>query len=415
MWNKLKGSRVLYVIFSVFLAILLWMYVDNIVKPETRVTLHNLPVTLLGQEELEAKHLMITDGADDVMVNLTLVGSRTIISQLNRNNVTIQANVDELITKEGETDLEYTVLFPAELNTSGVKVRGRTPEKIRVSVRKTAKKTVPVTGEFAGSVAVGYLRAENAFELGVKQLVIEGESESVNSVDHAVVTLEVDGLRDTWTGTLPIKLVNADGEAVSTEDIVMNHHKAEVVFRVNAVKELPLTVSLKEGGGATAEDVTTTIEPASITVTGPKATLDALQSINLGTVDLGQVITSEKKEMSIATPEGCANASADTHATVMVKINKELVTRKLDVTNIILKGIPEGYNAQPVNSHVSVRVRGDEESMNLLMPSDIQIVADLSKNKGLTGGNVTVSATVKVIGFADIGVMGNYDVTVRLS
>lgn len=414
MWNKIKDSKGVYIVVSILCAIILWMYVDTVVRPDAQVTIHNKKVTLIGEDQLEEESLMVA-GDGDLTVNLTLTGNRAVISRLNKGNITVQADVASQVNEAGEAELDYSVIFPSNLNTSSVKVKARSPEKINVTVLKTARKTVAVQGEFSGSVADGYLRDANAFQFSTDKITVEGEESLVDSIDHAVVTLDRDNLKETWTGTLPITLLDENGESIPTESLILSEDEVDVTFRVNAVKEIPLTVNLKEGGGATKEDVTCTISPETITVSGTKDVLDELTEINLGTIDLAQVITSEKENFTIAMPEGVTNVSGTNSASVKVKINKELTTKKFDVTNIELKNVPEGYTATTVTKSVTVRIRGEEDSMALVVPDDVSIVADLSQVEKDTTGTCAVNAIVKVKGFSDVGVIGTYEVTVYIS
>ncbi len=414
MWNKIKDSKGLYIAISVFCAVILWMYVDNVVKPDVQITIHNKHVTLVGEDELEAENLMIAD-EEDLTVTLTFTGSRSVISQINRNNITVQVDVASQISEAGEAELEYTVILPSNISANSVKIKSRTPETITVTVLKTASKTIDVEGEFTGSVAEGYLSDSNSFQFSVDQITIEGEATLVDSVDHAVVTLNENNLTDTWTGTLAITLVDEDGEAVSSESITLSEEEVDVTFLVSAIKEVPLVVELQEGGGATEDNVTCTISPETITVAGTKEVLDGLTEISLGTIDLSQVITSVQETFTIVMPDGVTNLSDETSASVLVKINDDLTTERIEITDIELENVPEGYTATVTSESVTVRIRGAEDSMALVVEDDISIVADLSQLEEVAAGTYTVEATVEIQGFSDVGVIGTYTVTVELS
>lgn len=413
MWNKIKDSKGLYIVISIVAAVLLWMYVDLTVRPDVHQTIHNIPVTFYREEMLEERGLMIANSGDTT-ISLTLTGDRSAISRLNRENITIQVDTASQITEAGEVELDYTVVFPNNVNTSSVKVRSRSVNRINVTVYKTARKTIALRGQFTGSVARGYMYDTDGFRFGIDQITIQGEETLVESVDHAQVELDRQGLTDTWIGSLPVTLVDAEGNVIESDALSLSDEEVEVTFPIYAVKEVPLTVVLRPGGGATAEDAECTVSPSSITVSGTKELLDSLDEINLGTIDLSDVITSEKFSFDVNLEKGLENVSDVTTATATVTISSDLVTKKFNVSNITLNNTPENVTAELTTKSLEVRVRGGKESMDLLVASDLSVQADLSEAEP-GSGTCTVPAVVKIKGFSDVGIIGSYEVTVEVS
>lgn len=413
MWNKIKESKGLYIVISVIAAVVLWMYVDLTVEPDVHKTIRNIPVTFYGEESLEEKHLMIANSGDTT-ISLTLTGNRSAIAKLNRENITIRVDTASQITDAGEVELNYTEVFPNNVNTSSVKVRSRSMNTVKVTVYKTARKTIALRGIFSGSVATDYMYDANKFQFGIDQITIQGEETLVESVDHAQVELDRQGLSDTWTGILPVTLVDAEGNEITSDSLSLSDEEVEVTFPVYAVKEVPLTVTLRPGGGASAEDVECTLTPSTITVSGTKEMLDSLEEINMGTIDLSEVITSETTSFDVNLAKGLKNVSGIISVTASVTIKSDLVTKKFDVSDITLKNTPENVTAVLTTQSLEVRVRGDKESMDLLMASDLSAVVDLNDLEP-GAGTCKVPATVKVKGFSDVGVIGSYEVTVEVS
>ena len=59
-------------------------------------------------------------------------------------------------------------------------------------------------------------------------------------VDHAQVTLDVDDLSSTWSGELPIELVDAEGNAVDMTNLTCDITEVYTIFPVQIVKEVCL-------------------------------------------------------------------------------------------------------------------------------------------------------------------------------
>lgn len=120
MWDKVKNSKGFYIALSIICAVICWFYVDLTVEPDIYVKVRNIPVSYEGLDELERKGLMIENGKD-ATVTLKLSGQRSVISQLNRNNVTVVVDAASQVTSPGEQSLEYTVSFPNTVVGGSVK------------------------------------------------------------------------------------------------------------------------------------------------------------------------------------------------------------------------------------------------------------------------------------------------------
>ena len=105
------------------------------------------------------------------------------------------------------------------------------------------------------------------------------------------------------------------------------------------------------------------------------------------------------------------NVSGVAEATVTVKITG-LTTRSLEVDNISFVNVPEGYTPEKVTLSCLVQIRGEEEAVNAVIPSQLRMVADL---KDAGPGSQTVNATVYLDGSSSVGVVGgDYKVVVNL-
>ena len=265
MWDKVKNSKGFYIALSIICAVICWFYVDLTVEPDIYVKVRNIPVSYEGLDELERKGLMIENGKD-ATVTLKLSGQRSVISQLNRNNVTVVVDAASQVTSPGEQSLEYTVSFPNTVVGGSVKIRSRSVTTIDVSVVQASTKSFSVKGEFTGSVSDGYI--QDGFELEYRLINVSGDETVVNQIDHAVVTVDQTELTSDWEGTLPVTLVDKEGRPIKNDQLNLSHEEMDVTLAVRRVKEIPLTVKIKDGGGATAEDVSYTIDPKTITVSG---------------------------------------------------------------------------------------------------------------------------------------------------
>ena len=88
MWKKISDSRWFYIVVSLLLAFVLWLYVSNDVNPIDTGTLRNVQVVFSGAEKLEERALMISEG-DSQTVSLTLRARRDVLNRINAEGRTV--------------------------------------------------------------------------------------------------------------------------------------------------------------------------------------------------------------------------------------------------------------------------------------------------------------------------------------
>ena len=183
----------------------------------------------------------------------------------------------------------------------------------------------------------------------------------------------------------------------------------------NVMKEVELTVDVIPGGGAAEGDsnVTVDIEPKTITISGEAADLAELDSISLGEIDLSQVFGTETRRMTIPLDASLTNVSGPAEATVTVQV-EGLSTKTLEVTNINTSNEPDGYHVDVVTQSLTVMVRGTQEAVDAVVASQIRVVADLS-DLDLSTGTRTVPVRVYLDGSSEVGVMGEYNISISIS
>ena len=413
--GKLKESKGLYVAISILLAIAFWLYVRAENDIPVQNVVRGIPIQIMSEDVLEARGLMVSEVNPDT-INITFEGSSSVVPRLNRNNVTVTVDVSR-ITSEGEHDLTYTVNMPTNLNTTGGSGITRTSDvtSITVTVVPLYTREIPIEGTFVGDVAEGYQAGE--LEITPETVIISGEESAVNQVARAVVEVGGDSLTSTYTGELPITLLDRDGQVIENDQISLSVDTALVILPVEVVKEVPLTVNLIPGGGISQDDidryVQVDIQPESITIAGAAEDIEPVSEISLGDIDLSQIITTGTFEMPIELANELTNISGVTRATVTVTI-QGLETRTLSVSNFELRNVSEGFHAEMVTESIDIQIRGPGDSLAQISPSQILVVGDLTDIISATG-RYTVPARVYLNGPSDVGVVGEYNVTVQVT
>ena len=414
MGKRILNSKWFYMVVSLLLAFVLWIYVGREANPEVTNTLSRVQVVFSGLDSLEERGLMISEGAEQT-VSLRIRATREVWGRLNQGETTVTIDVSG-IAEPGTQSVAITtrnINFPRSITVmDSIDVQYTSPDAVEFTVSRWATREVPVQGSFSGSVAEGYQRED--FSFAPETVTVSGQEELVNQVDHALVTVSQEDMNTTYSESCPYTLIGADGEVIPSEQLETDPATVLVTLPVVQLKEVELTVDLIAGGGATQDDVTVDIEPQTITVSGGAEDLAGLTSISLGEIDLSKVFgTRQVFQMPIDLDPSLTNVSGITEATVTVTIHG-LTTRILQVSNISFINRPDGYQAEAVTQSCSIQIRGSQEAVEAVTASQIRVVADLSEME-LSTGSQTIPVRVYLDGSSDVGVVGEYNIVVSLT
>ncbi|MCD8143752.1 MAG: hypothetical protein LUD79_00175 [Oscillospiraceae bacterium] len=402
--------KILYIILSIIIAVVIWVYVDYETNDNYTTWITNIPVTFDGEDTLENRGLMIVHDESQETVNLRVSGKRATIMKLDRSNITITVKISQ-ITGAGEQELEYTISYPRTVSESSVTVVNKSVETITVTVMAETTATIPVKSTFTGSVATGYRAGE--IVCSPEEITVSGPEEIVETVSYALVTVSNESVTESIAADYTFTLMDENDEEVDASTLTCSTDTVAVSMNVGQTKTLELQVTVEEGGGATEDDVTIEISPATITVAGDGSTLAEIDSIDLGTIDLSEILTTQTYTKDINLPATLENVSGTTQATVTVTVSG-LSVSTFTATQFNILNRPDIYTATMVTESLNVTLRGTEAALAEITAEDIIVVVDLSQIDFTTGstGAVTVGAEIYVNSDDNVGSVGSYNVVV---
>ena len=409
MMERLRESKWVYMLLSVLLAVVFWLYVRAELDPLQSSMFYNVPVQLTGESILTRQGLTVSDLSVEE-VNIRIEASASTLDSLSRNRKDFWVSLDVSKCVEGENRLTYTLNFPTNINTENVTATDRNPEVILATVDKLYTSVYHIEFQLWGKVADGYQAGAPA--ISPETVVVSGSIEQVSQVAKVVAVLEDENLDERFAGDLPLKLFNSMGEELLNLDLTLDSEYAYVVVPVVLEKAIPLTVHFQPGGGATLEDTKWEISPKTIVIAGSEGDIQDLSELSLGSIDLAKVVGTNVMSFPISLDPTLENVSGITTATVTVTING-LSTRTFDVENIQLSNIPNGYSVTSSTQSRTVVVRGKDEDLQNVDVSQLRIIADMSEIT--TVGTYSVPVKVYLDASTSVGVIGDYSIVVKIS
>lgn len=407
--QRLKQSKALTVLLSVMIACIMWIYVEGEVDSDINDTIRNIPVTIVGQEELKDRELVITAQSKEEL-DLRLTGKRDALFGLTNKNISFTVDVSG-ISEEGTYDLLCAIALPYNIAGGGVTINNQEKCRVSLTVERRMKKTVEIQGSFEGSVAKGYQGGE--FILSPSEIEIAGPESLIGMVERAQVTLNESNLKESFSGLLPIELVTSDNQSFPIQRVECEASSVYTVYPVMLVKEVGLKVEIEEGGGAAKEHITVDFFPKIITLSGPEEVLADLSEISVGKLELAEIEGDTSLFYPVELPEGVLCDGNFEEIQVTVNFHG-LEVKTMKATAFELTNIPEGYRAELLISSLPVLVRGPHEPLEQVKEEQLKVTVDLSGVAGKEGA-LEAPASVTIAQNPQVGVVGkDHSLRIRL-
>lgn len=404
-------SKILTFLLSVLFAFGLWLYVITVVSPDTTDTIGDIPVTMIGESALEQRNLIIT-ATTSTNVDLTLTGNRSDLVEVNAGNITLTADLTR-IYDPGVHRLEYSISWPGSVADNAFTVENKYPAYVTITVEKKVTKEIPVEIVWDGAVPSDFMSDKENVLMDYENITIKGPSSVVDKISHAEITVDLTDQRESLDQNYRITLCDKDHEPVNAELITVNTQEVNVKLTIHKVKEVPLVVTIVDGGGATSKTATYEILPKSIKVSGTEAALEDLEQINLGTIKLADYAEAQMLNFAITLPDGVTNQSNVTEAKVDLQF-PGLITRDFTITGEQIKiiNVPEGMEAVLITENLTVTVRGSVTDINRMTIRDITVTVDFADAPvGTSTYKVTVTFPEA---FPTVGALGKPNVSATL-
>lgn len=397
-------NKLLTALLSFVIALGIWLYVVTVVSPNSDKQYYNIPVVTQSEALLHDRGLMITD-TDISAVSLHLEGSRIDLNKLSSSNITVTVDVSK-IYEAGSHSLTYSVSYPGDVAQNAITVLSKSPSTVTVEVEERISKEVPVDIQYNGSLAENFMADKENIELDYESISITGPKSVIDQIAMARIDVDLEGRSESITGQFAYTLCNEKAEPVDAELVVTDVANVNLTLKIMRVKEIKLTVNVVDGGGATAQTSSITISPETIWISGSDALLEDMESLELGTINLGEIPKDQSMTFPIKLPEGISDETGVTEAVVEVKF-PELATKTLTVTNINAVNVPAGLKAELLAKVLEVQLRGPKEQIESLEASDITVTVDFT---GAQAGTVKIKAEI-VCSVPGVGAVGSYTVS----
>lgn len=308
--KKLLTENVWTKIFSVLIALALWLFVVVKVNPDTDIKISNIPVLFSEYSSLEENGLAIV-GFNQPEINVKLKGPRRFFKELNNTNVKAIVNLASL-TEPGETELPITVRLPID----GFSVTEKSLSHVSLTIEKLEQVEKPVNVILSGKTATGFVAINPKSSINTVKL--KGPESVVKLVDKVNITLDVTDASDDVISTVKPSFHSSSGVEITDSEIICEPDVITANCGVFKHKQVPITVPVE---GSSANEVLITLPQGDAIECLAKADIiDSVTSLETVPLDISKIKKDTTVELKINAPDN-------------VVLNRKTVTVQVTVAN----------------------------------------------------------------------------------
>ena len=409
--KSIWDNRLLWAAISLVSSVLMWVYVTTTIGDVHETEYEGVQVVFRGEDTLREKEGLVISNASTNTVTVKLRANRRELSKLSSSNMHAVVDVSKITaTDKGNYTLTFTMEYPVGTDSNAIDVVSSFPQSVSFYVDKASSKSIEVKGEFVGSVVEGF--AAGKLEFNPDTIVVTGPQNELDQIAYAWVSIPREDVDKTLMFDSEFVLMDSEGNTLDLPNVQSDSRTVSVTLPITSTKEVPLTVDLVAGAGATDENVKITVDPATIIIAGDAKTLEGINKISIGTVDLASFAVTYEDKFSVVLDNDITNVTGITEAKVTISVIG-LETKRFSVTNITAINLPSGRRVEFETKELSVTLRGSSDVINAVKSNNIRAVVDLS-DVGATTGAIELTAKIYVDGYTGVGAIGEYPLFVEV-
>lgn len=369
-------------IFSVVIAILLWLYALNSSDPfDTRKFYVNLRIK--NEDTLAEKGLVLKNKDFRKNVEVLVRGRTEALRNLTSDDFTAILDFDKV---ESEKDTKIRIDGPY-YNTNEITILDVNPQVIEVELEKLKKKSFPVDVQIEGELQPGYK------VVGLSYAPEFVEIDDMESVIDTVASIKTTVDVSDFTGIVDInkecKVYNKDGREIPSlgKSISVN-------IRIEIAKEVPIKLVVNGSPAKDHFEGSRSITPTKALIKGSPEVLAKITELKTEVVDITNAEENISVTSPIILPQGVTLVDTPQEVKVNISIEKNEIkefTFTRDEIELINTLGDNTLEYQIKNDTVTVRIKGRQSLLNSLRKSDIKLRANMS---GYREGNHKVPVDV---------------------
>lgn len=316
-----NNNNLSLLLISFVVAVVVWIFVMNAAKPLVD-DFKNIPIEI----EMEGNQTMESLGRifvldDTKSVRLRYKVRSDLASEIRLNDIRAYVLVSNTIANAEYLPVHIQYLnTETEKNISNVTVY---PQVVSVASSDLETRYYSVNYKTQGKLPEG--QSVGNVTISPSGISISGRKEDLDEIGSARIDIDLNGHNDTFVNSNNIKIYDRNGKPLRNQnDLILGTEKATftVIVHENKLITLSPNVEGEVANGCTFENIE--IIPDKILVTGPRANLDEINTLDLPPVDIQGVTESKDLDpinIEDIIPTGLKYVGEDTEIRVHINVS----------------------------------------------------------------------------------------------
>lgn len=279
---------------SLFLAIMLWLYVAVTQDPARTDRVENVEV-ICGLNQYQINEGLSIISKSDASVAFEATGKRSLVTGV-RGNYYAQLDLEN-ITAPGKYNLTPQISKP-----EGVYISAVVPSVIEVYVDKYVSSTLPVSIETTGKLGSDLVITDMTAEL--TQIDVQLPSLALEQIAYVGAIVDLSEIESSTVISCEPVLLDSNKNQLETANTVIDKKNIIVNITVEQIKNVKIMPKINDAE-AKAKGLSVNVIPKTIDLLGNKEVLDAISQVETVPVTLGkQMQKGDEIEVSLQLPVG---------------------------------------------------------------------------------------------------------------
>lgn len=374
MKNKLTHNLGLKLMALLFSAVL-WMVATDINDPLYENPYYNVPVQLINTGSITAqnKTYKVLDNSD--MIKVTVKGPSSVLSNISKDNIVARADLSKL-TEDNTVPIELS-LNDKSLESDIERISTENYLRLEIEEKKTEQLSVQVVK--TGTLPEGYTTGKISTDTNT--ISISGPASVIDPIKRAVVEVSMDGVISDINMQTQIKLLDEEGNEISSSNIKKNIESVKVTVPILKTKEVPVsyqTTGTPEDGYVMTGNITCV--PGTVVIAGKESALTEVSEIEIPASELDVTDATESVTRTVDIrkylPSNISLGDDSFSGNVTLSAEVEAIRRKtisLTESSIPVLNVPDGWLAELIpGQNLRVTVRGLQRNLTEVTEAVIQ-------------------------------------------
>jgi YbbR domain-containing protein len=368
--SKLKAmiikDKLLQVLSSVALAFLLWFVAISNSNPTVSRTFSDIDITILNQDQLIKKGLILEPIEEKLLVNLK--GDHSLLSRFRKSSIKAYCDISR-ISSPGTSELPITL----EGIPSTVSVSSQSPFNLQIEVNTIAEKSLNFAIDKSGKPAPGY--AQLGIHYDPTAIRVSGSGKNISKDITIKGTIDLTDRKDDYNAQVVLKPYDENNKEIT--NLILEPYFIKVEVSIGKTKTVPIVVKSVGDCANNYYAKATTSKPSDITIAGKENDLEDITAIYLNDIDVTSRYESFTAPGNVILPQGITIIDAPSFQVSVEISNMDVNTFVFETVQV--HNIPPGLSYIINTEAITVTVMSDPGGLKLITSDDIQLYIDLDE------------------------------------